>query len=78
MAEQCATVNETAAARNWCFRQQIAAAQRDWRRSSASRGVYWAATELSAKRDTYLIVGTYVLFTLAVGSLFVRVVTRLV
>jgi hypothetical protein len=78
MAEQCETVNETAAARNWCFSRQIAAARREWRRSSASRGVDWAASELAAKRDMYLIVGAYVLFTLAVGSLAVRLVTRLV
>jgi hypothetical protein len=78
MIEQCATVNETADGRAWCFRQQIGEARQRWLRAQAGMAEAWTESELSLKRDLYLVVGAYVLFTLAIGGLTVRTVTRLI
>lgn len=77
MVQQCETVNETNADRAWCLQQHLEVAQRVWRGSPEGMGDFWTASELSSKRDLYLVVGAYVLFALAVGLLIVRVIAQL-
>src|SRR5918999_6155291 len=66
IAEQCATVNETAEDRAWCLRQHVGDVRRRWRASQAATAEAWLASEISTKRDLYLVVGAYILFTLAI------------
>lgn len=73
---ECDAVNDTDESRQACFVSQLEEAQGEWRASRFGSDDLWTASEVTAKRNSYLGVGALVLLALALGLLAFRVMSQ--